>query len=189
MRQPKLLLPWGETTILGRQVDVWRQLSTVRQTAVVCAAADEAMRAELDRLKIAASDRILNPCPERGMFSSVRCAAQWSGWEAGLTHWAISLGDQPHLRPETLRRLVETSAARPEQICQPQFRGRAGHPVLLPKNSFLMLRETGAGTLKEFLETLAADVVTCEVDDPGLDFDIDTPADYERALAVFLRPR
>jgi len=187
MGRPKLLLPWGETTILGHQVSAWRQWPAVRQVAVVCAAADEAMQAELDRLKIAASDRILNPHPDRGMFSSIRCAAQWSGWKTELTHWAISLGDQPHLRPETLTRLLETSAAQPEKICQPQYQGRARHPVLLPRNSFLQLRETSAGTLKEFLETMAADVTTCEVDDPGLDFDIDTPGDYERALTAFLR--
>jgi len=189
MGRPKLLLPWGETTILGRQTNVWRQWPAVRQVAVVCAAADEAMQAELDRLKVAEADRIFNPRPEQGMFSSIRCAAQWSGWKAELTHWAISLGDQPQLRSETLTRLLETSAARPEKICQPQYQGRARHPVLLPKSLYLQLRETGAETLKEFLETSAAQVVTCEVDDPGLNFDIDTPADYERVLAAFLRPR
>jgi molybdenum cofactor cytidylyltransferase len=187
MGRPKLLLPWGETSILGRQLHLWRQLSAVRQVAIVCAAGDEAMPAELDRLMVPAHDLIFNPLPEKGMFESIRCAARWAGWNATLTHWAISLGDQPQLRPETLRALMDASAAQPGKIHQPQYRGHARHPVWLPEKFFRRLPETGAGTLKEFLRARAGDVVAVEVDDPGLDIDIDTPADYQRALAAFLR--
>jgi molybdenum cofactor cytidylyltransferase len=187
MGRPKLLLPWGETSILGRQLHLWRQLSVVRQIAVVCAAADEAMLAELDHLQVPPRDRISNPLPEKGMFESIRCAARWPGWNAKLTHWAISLGDQPHLRPETLRALMEASAAQSEKIHQPQYRGHARHPVWLPEKFFRQLPDADASTLKEFLQARAGDVVACEADDPGLDYDIDTPADYQRALATYLQ--
>jgi molybdenum cofactor cytidylyltransferase len=182
MAQPKLLLPWGDTSVLGHQIRVWQRLRA-GQIAVVCAAGDAAMQVELDRLGFPSADRIFNPQPDRGMFSSIRCAADWPGWLPALTHCAISLGDQPHVKPETLRTLLELSAARPGNVCQPRRQGRLRHPVILPKEIFLKLRSTEAGTLKDFLSTMAGEIAGCDSDDAGLDFDIDTPADYERAMA------
>jgi len=183
MGRPKLLLPWGETSVLGHQIHIWQQLGA-GQIGVVCAASDEAIRTELARLRFPKAHRILNPQPERGMFSSIRCATQWTGWTAGLTHWAISLGDQPHVRLETLRTLLDFSADHSTKVCQPRALGHLRHPVILPKEILLRLGETSASTLKEFLQTMSADVAGCDVDDPGLELDVDTPADYERALAL-----
>jgi len=186
MERAKLLLPWGDTTIAGHQIRVWRRLGA-RQIAVVCAAGDSAMQAELDRMNFPAGDRVLNHAPQRGMFSSIRCAVQWGGWTPGLTHWAITLGDQPHLRPETLEALLACAATQPGKVCQPRRRGHFRHPVLVPKTVFLQLGTTQATTLKDFLETLPESAAGCDVDDPGLDQDIDTPADYEKALALYAR--
>src|SRR5437016_11413147 len=105
MGQPKLLLPWGATSVLGHQINTWQVLGA-GQIGVVCAARDEAIQVELDRLGFPAQNRILNQRPQDEMFSSIRCASSWGGWMAGLTHWAITLGDQPHLRLETLQAVV-----------------------------------------------------------------------------------
>src|SRR6266571_6187375 len=99
MGQPKLLLPWGKTSVLGHLIAQWQQ---EHQIVVVHAAGDQAIGAALDRLSFPEANRIMNPQPERGMLSSIQCAAAWAGWNRGLTHWAIVLGDQPHLRRETL---------------------------------------------------------------------------------------
>jgi molybdenum cofactor cytidylyltransferase len=182
MGRPKLLLPWGDTTVLGHLVAQWRMLGA-NQIAVVCPADDRGIPAELDRFGFSTADRIFNPAPERGMFSSIQCAARWIGWNKPLTHWAVVLGDQPHLRAETLRRAVEFSAARFEQPCQPSFRGRPRHPVFLPKTAFLELAESTAADLKEFLAS--REMALCELDDPGLDLDIDRPEDYRKALRLW----
>ena len=184
MGRPKLLLPWGDTTVLGHQIRMWQKLGT-DQIAVVCAVADDTMRAELDHLKFPAGNRIINPQPELGMFSSVCCASRWPGWLPQLTHWAITLGDQPHLRMETLQALLAFSAQQPASICQPRCAGRLRHPVILPKERFLRLRGAGCTTLREFLQSLPKEPASCDIDDPGLDFDIDTPADYKRVLALY----
>jgi molybdenum cofactor cytidylyltransferase len=188
MGRPKLLLPWGATSVLGHQIQSWRELGA-GQIAVVCADGDAAMQAELDRLSFQASERIHNPQPEQGMFGSIRCAAQWPGWSAKLTHWAISLGDQPHLCMETLRALHQFSATQPDRVCQPRHLGHLRHPVILPKEIFWQLAQTSAPTLKEFLKTIPREIAACDIGDAGLDFDIDTPADYERALALYLKAR
>jgi len=183
MGKPKLLLPWGETSILGHLIHQW-QTAEAKQISVVLAAGNTAVAAELDRLGFSAVSRVYSPTPERGMFSSVQCAARWPGWNSSLTHWAIVLGDQPHLQPETLRALLDFSAAHPESVCQPGRGGRPRHPVLLPRHAFERLKNSDAETLKQFLQTVDVERVLCELEDPGLDFDIDQPADYERAIQL-----
>jgi molybdenum cofactor cytidylyltransferase len=184
MGKPKLLLPWGGTSVLGHLIGQWKALRA-GQIAAVWATADQAVSAELDRLDFPRANRVVNPAPACGMFSSIQCAARWGGWNAELTHWAIVLGDQPHLRPDTLQDLLDFAGAHSNQVCQPSRRGRPRHPVLAPKTVFMELKESRAETLKEFLQPLPSGAVLCELDDPGLDFDVDTPADYERALRLF----
>lgn len=181
MGRPKLLLPWVRTTVLGHLLQQWKQVGT-EQLAVVTAPEDRALFEELARLDIAPENRIVNPQPERGMFSSIQCAAQWPGWRAGLSHWAIVLGDQPHLRSSTLQAVVELAREQPGKVCQPIFEGRARHPVVLPKSIFTRLADTKVSTLNEFLSEFPPAV--CDVNDPGLALDIDTPEDYQRALGL-----
>lgn len=186
MGQPKLLLPWGPTSILGHLIEQWKNLAA-EQIAVVCAARDQAVNAELDRLAFPEEDRISNPAPERGMFSSIQCAASWAGWRKGLTHWLIVLGDQPHLKPETLRALIEFAAHCPAKVCQPSRAGRPRHPVVLPEPVFTQLPQAPMDDLKTFLQRTSAGTALRELDDPGLDFDIDQPGDYEKAVQLYLK--
>src|SRR5690349_18959505 len=79
MGRPKLLLPWGDTSIIGHLINQWGALRA-EQVTVVCASSDSLIHTELDRLQFSVDNRILNPAPERGMFSSIQCAAQWPGW-------------------------------------------------------------------------------------------------------------
>lgn len=182
MGRPKLLLPWGNTSVLGHLLEQWRQLEPA-QIAVVCAQADEALNSELDQLGFPQASRIFNPAPERGMFSSIQCAAGWAGWSSPLTHWVIVLGDQPQVRVVTLSTLLQWSAAHLQSVSQPARHGRPRHPVILPGARFRELAQTSAATLKEYLDSVPAAV--CEIDDPGLELDMDRPEDYEKALQLW----
>ena len=82
MGRPKLLLPWRGTTVIGAILRQWRELGAA-QIAVVLRPGDAPLAAELDRLDFPRADRIENPQPERGMFSSIVCAANWPGWQKG----------------------------------------------------------------------------------------------------------
>jgi CTP:molybdopterin cytidylyltransferase MocA len=119
------------------------------------------------------------------MFSSIQCAANWPGWDPGITHWLITLGDQPHLHPKTLRTLLDFGALNYDKICQPMRHGRRKHPVILPKPFFDRLKNTSAGDLKMFLVEHAPYLSGFESDDAGLDFDMDTPEDYEHVRGLF----
>jgi len=183
MGRPKMLLPWGKTSVLGHLLAQWLRLGS-EQIAVVCATGDRGLAAELDRLDFPADQLIANPSPGRGMFSSIQCAARWPGWKPSVTHWAIALGDQPQLHFETLEATLALAAAKPDKVCQPSRGGRRRHPVILPKAVWALLVEATAPTLKEFLESLDCQVASFESNDPGLDLDLDTPEDYEKALGA-----
>src|SRR5437660_1384898 len=94
MGQPKMLLPWGKTTVLGHLIAQW-QTAGAEQMAVVVAEGDQRIERELARLAFSEENCVRNPLPNRGMFSSIQCAARWAGWKPNLTHFAIVLGDQP----------------------------------------------------------------------------------------------
>jgi molybdenum cofactor cytidylyltransferase len=187
MGKPKLLLPWGTTSVVGQLLQQCGALKA-GQVAVVCASDAPPLAAELDRLGFPQVNRIINPAPDRGMFSSIQRAANWTGWKAELTHFMIMLGDQPHLRVETLRQLLDFGALNPDKICQPLHSGRRKHPVLLPKRVFAELKNTSAGDLKQALVAHANELSGFESLDAGLDLDMDTPEDYERVRQLFLRP-
>jgi hypothetical protein len=55
---------------------------------------------------------------------------------------------------------------------------------LLPKAIFKKLGDSNDATLKGFLEHACEEVRLVELDDPGLDLDLDYPADYQKALQL-----
>ena len=184
MGRSKLMLRWRDTTVLGHIRKTWEDLGS-RQTCVVHSASDATILSELDRLNHPNGNRIPNPSPEAGMFGSIQCAARWRGWDPDITHWLITLGDQPQIRWDTLKALIEHAYVQPNQICQPALDGRPKHPVFLPAPIFRGLADTDA---TDFMTCLAAhhdQTALLTASDPGLDFDLDTPADYQEALRRF----
>jgi CTP:molybdopterin cytidylyltransferase MocA len=175
-----MLLPWKETSILGHLIRQWKEIGAA-QIAVVIASSNAAAHRELDRLAFPSEGRIINPSPERGMFSSIQCAARWPNWSRQIQRVALALGDQPHLRIETLCLLARSECP---SILQPSFKGRPRHPVFFAKKIFDQLSpegpvEPGVSTLKDFIARHSSHLI--EIDDPGLDLDIDRPVDYQRA--------
>ena len=179
MGRPKLLLPWRDTTVIGAILRQWRELGAA-QITVVHRPNDAPLAAEMDRLGLPAHARIENPQPERGMFSSIVCAANWPGWRTEISSWAIALGDQPHLNSDTLRQLLAFHSAHAGAICQPEFDGHTRHPVILPRAAFALLKDSRAATLKDVLKQIPVPRVQCAVTDAGLALDMDTPEDYKQ---------
>jgi len=118
------------------------------------------------------------------MFSSIQAAARWAGWRPGISHWSIALGDQPLVQTDTLRQLIAFAAQRPGLVCQPAHHGRGRHPVILPQSVFAGLADSPANNLKEYLAADPARLARCEMEDAGLDVDLDNPEDYARALQL-----
>lgn len=181
MGRCKMLLPWGSFTVLGWLIEQWEKLG-VRQIVVVCSSDEHRIQEELDRLCFPEECRIFNPAPEKGMFSSIQCAVAWKGWREDITHWIISLGDQPQVHRATMQALLRFAEVSYDKICQPTRLGRRKHPVVIPKHIFCEMKRSTTTTLKHFLDQYPNDLSGFESGDVGLDLDMDTPDDYEKAI-------
>lgn len=179
MGRPKLLLKWGDTTVIGHIIRQWQALNS-SQIVIVHRRNDSLLLEELVRLNFPSQNCIENPDPDRGMFSSIQCTARWTGWMDNTMSRVIVLGDQPHLRPDTLQALMDFHFSHAKAICQPVFEGRERHPVMLPNEPFNALTDANAETLKDFLKLINCPRVLCPMEDPGLALDMDTPEDYNK---------
>ncbi len=178
MGMSKPLLKWENGTILEHIVRQWQDLG-VLQVAVVFDPGQPAIIREMDRLGITA--RIPNTQATRGMFSSVRAAAGWSGWTPNLKTIGIALVDQPHISTATLAALLAFCAENGDTLCQPEFCGRHGHPVLLPATSFRQIADTTLTSLKDWIASQPRSFLDC--DDSGICSDLDYPHDYRNLTA------
>ncbi len=194
MGRPKLLLPYGDGTVLGALIGALRAAGA-SPIVVVAAAADADLRAWCAAATAAAATAddggltvALNAAPERGMLSSILAglAALGGGVEvAGRgVPLLVSPGDLPALRPGTVVELLRRREATGAGLAVPVHRGRRGHPLavapaLIPEIEVL---DPGRG-LRQLLDLHPGDLLSVEVDDPGCVADLDTPEDYERLRA------
>ena len=180
MGKPKLCLPWGQTTILGHILSQWREAGA-EKILVVHGPGETPVTLELDRLGIPSAQRAATLAPERGMMGSVVTAAARALRDVTLTHLVIALGDQPHVRAETLRELRHACEAAPGKIVRVVFQDKPGHPLALPANVLAELSVTSSETLRDFLRL--KEIPACDLTsrDSGVLLDLDTPDDYARA--------
>lgn len=179
MGQPKLLLPFRGSTVVGSTVQALRA-GGASGIVLVAAPGDEALRgwAADAGLRVA-----INPDPERGMLSSIVEGIAALGGTAGLARHGLPLlvapADLPALNPATVATLLRLAEDAP--LAVPSYRGRRGHPLrispeLIPEIPTLRL-DVG---LRELLDRHP--VREIEVDDPGAVRDVDTPEDYRSLL-------
>ena len=150
------------------------------QIAPVIDPSNQLLRKALADAGFFRSDWIENPSPQLGMFSSLQEASRWTGWLSTLTHWIISLGDQPHIQISTLRLLLDAARKNPTRICQPALHGHAAHPIVLPARSFRELAQSEIADLRAYIRTREAFRLRLAVEDPGVSEDLNTPEEYTR---------
>lgn len=173
----KLLLAWGDKTILTHLLDQWRSAGAA-QIAPVIDPSNELLRKALVHAGFSPFDWIENHSPQLGMFSSLQEASRWTGWGSTLTHWIISLGDQPHIQISTLCLLLDAARKNPTRICQPAFHGRAAHPIILPANNFRELAQSDIPSLRAYVRMREAFRLRVAVEDAAVSHDLNTPEDY-----------
>lgn len=175
MGRPKLLLPFGASTVVGSLVQALRA-GGVSEIVLVTAPGDEALQ---DWGKTAGVRVAVNPDPERGMLSSIVEGIAALGGAAELARRGVPLlvapADLPALSPSTVAAVLRTAAP----LAVASYRGKRGHPLriapeLIPEIESLDL---GVG-LRELLDRHPAGVREVEVDDPGAVRDVDTPEEY-----------
>ena len=111
---------------------------------------------------------------DEGQSASLACGlAEVSDCEAVV----ITLGDQPRLSPDAIRRVI---AARAEGVdaVRATYAGEPGHPVLLERRLFDRMRDvSGDHGARNLLLSVHTHEVAC--DDLGGGEDVDTPAQLD----------
>lgn len=179
MGQPKLLLPWGGTTVLGQVVSTF-SVAGMKEIIVVTGGAREQIEILMAELaKDFPVRTVYNPAYARGeMLSSIQSglAALDSQPRAAL----ICLGDQPQVREETVRLICAAFVQTKSPLVIPSFQNRRGHPWLAARPLWPKILALPASTTpRQFLNTYAGQVEYVATDESILQ-DLDTPEDYAR---------
>jgi len=185
MGRPKLLLPYGKTTILGSVVSALRAGGA--SPVVVVAASDDQELQEWARGTGATV--AVNPDPERGMLSSIREGIAALGGAARLAQRGevvlVAPADLPTLRPATVAEILWRRAAAGAPLAVPIHQGKRGHPLAIAPDLLTEIEALDLSVgLKQLLERHDDAVLEVPVDDPGAVRDVDTPEDYERSTSA-----
>lgn len=191
MGQPKMLLPWGNGTVLTHVISVFREAG-IEHIAIVTGGARE----QVEGLAAGLGARtVFNEAFQTGeMLSSIQCGLRTltppplsqspSGTlrgERGAAAALIGLGDQPQVQAGSVRRVCEAFLETKSNLVVPSYQMRRGHPWLVayPLWEELLSLKPPASP-RDFLNAHAADIQYVNVDDPNILADLDTPQDYSK---------
>jgi xanthine/CO dehydrogenase XdhC/CoxF family maturation factor/CTP:molybdopterin cytidylyltransferase MocA len=177
MKKPKLLLPFGDRSIIETVVDHAGR-SAIGKTIVVLGANHEAIGKQIRNYPV---ETVYNSQYKKGMFSSVQCGlrAVPEPTEAVM----ILLGDQPMIGTGIMDRMVKAYRKAESGIIVASCKGKRGHPILIGSKYFRELLELPSGSsLRELLDMHLEDITELETDSPEILRDIDTEKDYQEEL-------
>jgi molybdenum cofactor cytidylyltransferase len=176
MGRPKLLLPWGRSTLIEHVLSTWKASRVDRIVVVVRAddreLADACHKSDVD-VVIPSSDP-----PE--MKTSVEHALRHieHAYSPEPTDvWLLAPADLPHLATATVDQLLAAHQIEVPAILVPSCQGRRGHPVLFPwplgREVFHLGADQGVNAL---LGSHPLREVHCS--NEGILHDLDTPEDF-----------
>jgi molybdenum cofactor cytidylyltransferase len=181
MGRPKPLLPLTNgDTFVTRIVRSFLEAG-VDDVVVVLGHEADAVAAKLIESGVAARF-VINEAYHTGQLSSVLRGLNAID-RPGVRAMLLTLVDVPLVSPGTIRAVIDRYKATNAPIVRPVRGDEHGHPVLIDRALFPLLRaadpKTGAKPIVRDHVSPAGDVT---VDDEGAFFDIDTPEAYERVL-------
>jgi molybdenum cofactor cytidylyltransferase len=177
MGNPKLMLPYGQSTILETAVDNILR-SCIEHVMIVLGPDHKAIRKALGQKPVQFCH---NREHEKGMLTSVICGIRALPPDARSA--LIFLGDQPGIPPPVINRVIRAYEEELFGIVIPVHAHRRGHPLLVDMKYKKALEQLDleAG-LRSLRHQFPEDVLEVEVDETGILVDIDTPEDYKKAL-------
>ncbi len=184
MGRPKMLLPFGESTVIETVIGNVTA-SRVSHTVVVLGYGWTRIYQLVEHLPV---EVIVNPRPELGMISSAQWAlAQMNQSADGVL---FVLGDQPLIPASVHDAVIDAFAYRPDSIIVPTWERKRGHPVLFSarfRDAILNLpTDRGLNTL---LHENPDAVHEVPVDTDAILLQMNTPEEYQQMLERLQRDR
>jgi molybdenum cofactor cytidylyltransferase len=176
MGQPKLLLPYGEETMIETVVRTVAS-SCVDGTLVVLGARRREIEEKIRGFSV---KKAINREYRKGMFSSVLCGLNTLPKAARAA--VLVLADQPGIPAGVIDSLIESFLLGHKGLVVPVYRKKRGHPLLL---DLKYRREVEAlppeAGLRGLLRRHPEDILEVRVSSPEILRDIDSPGDYRKA--------
>jgi molybdenum cofactor cytidylyltransferase len=174
--QPKQLLPYGDSTLLGHALATARACGFDQLVVALGAGAAE-IRARVD---LTGATVVENPGFGAGCSSSLAVALRAVSPRAEAL--VLLLGDQPGVTPAAVGALIAGRGDAPLAVCR--YDDGRGHPFAFGRRAFGALAELhGDKAVWKLLERSPEDVVEVRVPGP-VPLDVDTWEDYEAVLAA-----
>lgn len=168
MGQPKMLMPWGNTTVLGRVIQTLTAAGVEDISLVVNSAIADKVNARVTRIAINDTDEMLTSL-QLGLRNQKPSA------EAVL----VCLGDQPQVEERSVRSVCEAFQKNNPALVVPSYQMRRGHPWLIGRMQWSeILGMRAPETMRDFLNRHKEEVLYVECDSPTILQDLDTPEDY-----------
>ena len=172
--QPKQLLPFGATTLLGHVVAEARAASALDEVIVVIGGAADQVR---ERVDLGGVLVVENPQFGEGCSASYRTGL--GVVDARAEAVAILLGDQPGVGHEVIDLVADEWRRVRARIQLASYRGREGHPLIFASTLFDQLAAlTGDKAAWKIVDTHRDVVRAVPIDRPH-PRDINTVQDYE----------
>lgn len=173
MGQPKMLMPWGKSTVLQTVISTV-QAAGVADILVVTGGS----RQQIEMLIGKSVQTVFNEEYEKGeMLSSIQVGLKAKMREASAA--LICLGDQPQVKERSVRRVCDTFLASKSNIVVPSYEMHRGHPWLIARplwEEFLSIKPPQ--TPRDFFKKHARKINYVEVDTSSIIEDLDTQDDY-----------
>jgi len=174
MGQPKLLLPWGKTTVLGQVITILRSTSVEDIVTVT-----GGFREEIEEVARQHRSRVVFNAEyaSNEMLSSIQLGlgSLKSDAEAAL----ICLGDQPQVQERSVRRVCEAFQRSRSKLVVPSYQMRRGHPWLVVRPFWEeILNMRSPQSPRDFLNLHSKEIEYVEIDNSSILEDLDTPEDY-----------
>lgn len=177
MGQPKMLLPWGETTVLGYVISTFLE-ADITDVVVVTGGARPQVE---DIVQQNGVRSVFNPDYASGeMLLSLQRGLEMQSLQARAT--LIGLGDQPQVQGGTVRLIRETFERTKSRLIVPSFQMRRGHPWLVERSLWKEILDMDkTASPRDFLTQHADEIQYVQVDSPSILADLDTMDDYRKA--------
>ena len=176
--QPKQLLPFRGTTLLGWVITQAERASALGELIVVLGRAADEIR---ERVEFGSAKVVDNPVFAEGCSSSYRAGIGAIDPRAAAV--MIILGDQPGVTPEVIDGVAESWRGGDKQIVLASYRGRLGHPMLFARPMFDNLIGLHGDKAAWKLVDANPDLLSEALFDRPFPEDIDTVEDFERVAA------
>jgi molybdenum cofactor cytidylyltransferase len=173
MGRPKMLLPWGKSTVLQTVVSTF-QAAGLADILIVTGGA----RRQVEALVGKTVQTVFNEAFAGGeMLSSLQVGLLAKKREARAA--LVCLGDQPQVEARCVRRIVDEFARTGAPIIVPSYQMRRGHPWLVARELWdEILKMRVPASPRDFLRRHADDIQYVEMDSASILMDLDTPEDY-----------